>query len=144
MKRVLPVITILVLLAVAFPGLALAKNGGTRDVTPPVISGIGNTSPVYLSKPCEDMNQILMVQAKIADAGGVATARVQWKQPGDTKWHNKNMSVRSDGYWRVFISGPWINAGTGVYRVKATDWGGNVTTSGIKSFAINGCDGHLR
>jgi hypothetical protein len=140
MKRILIILSILVLLSVGFAGpVAAGGSGGTPDVIPPVISGIGITSPVYLSKVCPDMNQILMVQAKVADAGGIQRVWVQGKLPGDTAWHNLDMTLRSDGYWRAFADGPWMNAGTGVYRIRAMDWGGNVTTSGIKSFDIYGC-----
>jgi hypothetical protein len=121
--------------------MSLAFPVGTPDVTPPVIYGIGATPVVYLSvKACANKSHILMVQAKVSDAGGVSKVWVQYKQPLDLTWRTAPMTLRADGYWRAFINAPWSVPGTGDFRIKAQDYRPNTTTSGVRSFSIRGCD----
>jgi len=142
MKRIVMVVSVVVLLLAGFPTMSLALPAGTPDVTPPVIYGIGNTPVVYLStKTCAYMQpHILMVQAKVSDAGGVSHVWVQYKQPLDLTWRTVPMTLRPDGYWRAFINAPWTVPGTGDFRIKAQDYRPNTTISGVRSFSIRGCD----
>ncbi len=140
MKRILIVVWLVVILLAGLPAMSLASSG-TPDITPPVIYAIGNAPVVYLPiEACKYKSHLLMVQAKVYDLGGVDKVWVQYKQPDDLSWHSVRMTLRPDGYWRAYINPPWTAVGTGDIRIKAQDYRPNTTISGVRHFAVYGCD----
>ena len=115
-------------------GLAFAFFGG--DTYPPTIANIHESADPINRSGCTGPTTVA-VRADITDASGLNWARLYYQPPGGS-WTYAAMSFESGSTYMANI-GPFSQAGTANYYVRAQDTAGNENQSNTDTITVNDC-----
>ena len=107
------------------------------DTTPPNISNIRESADPINKQGCPSPTTVT-IRADVTDASGLAWVRLYYQPPGGS-WTYVTMSHESGSTYKATI-GPFSQAGTLYYYVKARDNAGNEAQSSTRTVTVNDCD----
>lgn len=106
------------------------------DASPPSITNISESDDPINKQDCPSPNTVT-IWADVTDASGLAWVRLYYQAPGGS-WTYTTMSLESGNTYAATI-GPFSQAGTLNYYIRARDNAGNEAQSGTGTVTVNDC-----
>ena len=106
------------------------------DTIPPSITNIRESNDPINKQGCPEPTTVT-IRADVTDASGLAWVRLYYRPPGGS-WTYRAMSRESGNTYKATI-GPFGQAGTLEYYVKARDNAGNETQSSTRTIIVHAC-----